>query len=643
MIPCRPDVPPSARTSWTALEALPAALQPTAAFCPLPKANMVRVIGIVAIAVGDALFYSRRQVTQRKTRMLLTVAARGADEPSHDDVVCRALGKWRGSTIAGYLWCNDGRVKSSLAFVSAPLRRVDLRQAVPRAYVQTSVRGAVGRHRAEEPDDEQPLDRGDRNRATCGYCGRGQGGNATRSSLRPVRPFTCLRARRGASVIFGSFAPPVVSRGNAGHPANARLREGPDTKPILVVARGSIPRRSRSARGGRPGVRVTILFFPVTGGHGIRRGRGPNGGPGDPQMGIAGIACTECHAPNPDLFPFNFCHGACRCNGFGMLEVRRIVDQPDRGHKLAEGAIDPWTKPHTSRPCCATRRRTTASRDVQAHLDQGHRDLLLSGTGRFVGIVPFLKLLSQYIAVFLRQYCSADCADCGGEASRTPSVGVCSRISRMTPGELLAWVDGLEGSSNRSAQTIVAEIRPCPPRGRRTRLSPSTARRGPSREAKLSVSRWPTRSAPTSSTPFTCWAYRPAFARHVAVDFADGAETNDGDIVWSWKRHGHDPPVGLVVELWLRVVWADGGHLSVAPRLGHGRKRMARSYEDDISDPAASAAETLSISAASLNNIEGLSVDIPLNCLVKIVTGVLGIGQVDPREHRPTAGSPPQG
>ena len=75
---------------------------------------MDRVIGIVKghrITVGDALCYSRTQLARRKTRMLLTVAARVASEaPSSRDTVCRALGKWRGSTIAGYLWRNEGRM-----------------------------------------------------------------------------------------------------------------------------------------------------------------------------------------------------------------------------------------------------------------------------------------------------------------------------------------------------------------------------------------------------------------------------------------------------------------------------------------------------------------------------------------------------
>ena len=51
--------------------------------------------------------------------------------------------------------------------------------------------------------------------------------------------------------------------------------------------------------------------------------------------------------PEPILFSFNSPFGACpRCQGFGNtidFDMDRVI--PDRTLSLAEGAVDPWTKP----------------------------------------------------------------------------------------------------------------------------------------------------------------------------------------------------------------------------------------------------------------------------------------------------------
>src|SRR5271163_734710 len=61
--------------------------------------------------------------------------------------------------------------------------------------------------------------------------------------------------------------------------------------------------------------------------------------------------CKKCGAvyqePEPRLFSFNNPYGACpRCQGFGNtvdFDLDRVI--PDKGKSLAEGAIEPWTKP----------------------------------------------------------------------------------------------------------------------------------------------------------------------------------------------------------------------------------------------------------------------------------------------------------
>ena len=61
--------------------------------------------------------------------------------------------------------------------------------------------------------------------------------------------------------------------------------------------------------------------------------------------------CKKCGAtyqePEPRLFSFNNPYGACpRCQGFGNtidFDLDRVV--PDKSKSLADGAIEPWTKP----------------------------------------------------------------------------------------------------------------------------------------------------------------------------------------------------------------------------------------------------------------------------------------------------------
>ena len=142
-------------------------------------------------------------------------------------------------------------------------------------------------------------------------------------------------------------------------------------------------------------------------------------------------ACSACDTPaatvTPALFSFNNPRGACtRCNGFGaVLEYAESLVVPDPTRSLAQGAIDPWTKPRYE-----SRRRMLldGARALGADADKPwnklkaahRRELLYGRKGRYVGIFPFLRSLEekrykQYIRVFLRQYQLAQsCEACGG-------------------------------------------------------------------------------------------------------------------------------------------------------------------------------------------------------------------------------------
>ena len=152
-------------------------------------------------------------------------------------------------------------------------------------------------------------------------------------------------------------------------------------------------------------------------------------------------ACSACDTPaatvTPALFSFNNPRGACStCNGFGAtLEYDESLIVPDPGRSLAQGAIDPWTKPRYE-----SRRRMLLERARSLDADPARpwnklkatvrRELLYGRKGRFVGIFPFLKDLEekrykQYIRVFLRQYQLAKtCAECGGSRLNPDALAV---------------------------------------------------------------------------------------------------------------------------------------------------------------------------------------------------------------------------
>src|SRR3954452_3399249 len=131
-------------------------------------------------------------------------------------------------------------------------------------------------------------------------------------------------------------------------------------------------------------------------------------------------ACSDCGsaAPvlSPTLFSFNNPRGACpTCNGFGaILEYDESLIVPDSTASLADGALDPWTKPrYEGRRRLlreAARARGIGPDTPWQDIPARDRQFLLQNTaGRYLGIFPFLERLEdkrykQYIRVFLRQY-----------------------------------------------------------------------------------------------------------------------------------------------------------------------------------------------------------------------------------------------
>src|SRR5438128_864217 len=204
---------------------------------------------------------------------------------------------------------------------------------------------------------------------------------------------------------------------------------------------------------------------------------------GDRRRYTAHPTCSHCGtaAPAlvPTLFSFNNPRGACpACNGFGaVLEYDESLIVPDARRTLAQGALDPWTKPRYEGRRRLLREIARAKgiatdtpwRDL---LERDRRFLLHGATGRYLGMFPFLERLEakrykQYIRVFLRQYQLAKtCPACGGARLKPEALAVLidgksiAQAAALTARELAAWVAALALPPFQSAVAvhILAEL-----------------------------------------------------------------------------------------------------------------------------------------------------------------------------------------
>ena len=177
-------------------------------------------------------------------------------------------------------------------------------------------------------------------------------------------------------------------------------------------------------------------------------------------------ACSNCGrpapVPTPNLFSFNNPRGACPgCNGFGaVLEYDESLIVPDPELSLAEGALDPWTKPRYEgrrRILREAARTRGVSPDLPWNqVPAADREFFLRGAkGRFLGMFPFLERLEekrykQYIRVFLRQYQLAKtCPQCGGARLQPDALAVrvagkaIAEVAALTASALTRWLDDL--------------------------------------------------------------------------------------------------------------------------------------------------------------------------------------------------------
>jgi excinuclease ABC subunit A len=150
--------------------------------------------------------------------------------------------------------------------------------------------------------------------------------------------------------------------------------------------------------------------------------------------------CKNCgiryEQPEPRLFSFNNPFGACpRCQGFGNtidFDLNLVI--PDSSKALADGAIEPWTKPKY-RELQADLKRFAKQHDIPldvpwSDLEREHQQLVLEGEGKFPGVKGFFAWLERkkyklHIRVFLSRYRGyAECPDCGGARLRRDALQV---------------------------------------------------------------------------------------------------------------------------------------------------------------------------------------------------------------------------
>jgi excinuclease ABC subunit A len=176
--------------------------------------------------------------------------------------------------------------------------------------------------------------------------------------------------------------------------------------------------------------------------------------------------CRRCRIayedPQPRLFSFNNPFGACQtCHGFGnVIELDMNLVVPDPSKSIAQGAIEPWSKPHY-RSSLAALKRAAKARGMRLDvpwrdLTEGDRQFVMEGDGGdFEGIRGFFRWLDRkkykvHVRVFLSRYRGyLTCPDCDGARLRREA-----RVVRV--GDLT--IDKVSALTVRQARAFFAEL-----------------------------------------------------------------------------------------------------------------------------------------------------------------------------------------
>ena len=193
--------------------------------------------------------------------------------------------------------------------------------------------------------------------------------------------------------------------------------------------------------------------------------------------------CKHCgiryEEPEPRLFSFNNPFGACpRCQGFGnTIDFDLDLVIPDKAKTLAEGAIEPWTKPKY-RPLFADLKRYAKQAGIpldMAWIDMAeeHRNQVLNGEGKFLGVRGFFAHLERkkyklHVRVFLSRYRGYSvCPECNGSRLRLAARQVkingrnLCEVCSLTVEDALRFFDQVQLSAEEAeiADRLLQEIR----------------------------------------------------------------------------------------------------------------------------------------------------------------------------------------
>ncbi len=159
--------------------------------------------------------------------------------------------------------------------------------------------------------------------------------------------------------------------------------------------------------------------------------------------------------PTPLTFSFNNPQGACtECGGFGntlVLDEDLIVPNPKR--TLAQGAIEPWTRPRYRSHFGRQLQEAAEKEGLDIHrpwesLPKSQKKMVLHGSKCMLGVHPHFQRLRRkkykvWVRVFIRRYQSLrECPSCGGSRLRPEALWV--RVGGKSISELCALpVDAL--------------------------------------------------------------------------------------------------------------------------------------------------------------------------------------------------------
>ena len=193
--------------------------------------------------------------------------------------------------------------------------------------------------------------------------------------------------------------------------------------------------------------------------------------------------CLECNInysePTPNMFSFNSPLGACpKCQGFGrIITIDWDLVVPDPSKALAEGAIEPWTKPSAHWEFYQLKKYCQKARipfdKPWNKLTQKQRDAIINGEEGYFGVKDFFEYLQKktykiHVRVFLAKYRSfVLCDECKGFRLKPEALSVVvngkniAGISTLTIHDVKEFFETLAllPHEQESADSILFEIR----------------------------------------------------------------------------------------------------------------------------------------------------------------------------------------